>query len=95
MFKNRQKLTRAEKSALRFLREFFHLSVSYKLNRKTELSNLSENLHTVLNFTFEIEKRFQMELTDEESELLCLGTIDTYLKIMKKLKLLSAFREVL
>lgn len=89
MPKKSKPFTRSEKAALRFLKEFFELSDYCTIDRKTKLSDLSSDLHKVINFSFQLEKRYSVELTDEEGETITLGTIADYLRIMRCRRLLT------
>lgn len=51
--------------------------------RNTRIRDLSKGLHSPINFGFQLEKDYQLEMTDGESFLLENGTIQTIIHILK------------
>lgn len=89
MHKNLKPFTRCESNALKFVHEYFQLSNNCGLNRNTRLVDLTNDLHGAINFSFALENKYSIELTDDEGELIALGTIADYLKIMRSRRLLN------
>ncbi len=71
-----------------FQKEFYStVSEFYKipldsLSQSTRISNLSKNPHDLILFTFEIEKKFNIEFGDDEIEKL--DKVSSYLNLLKK-----------
>lgn len=70
-----------EKDFLEFTAQFFGVQ-RRDINRATKIDSLERDFHDRINFSFEIEKRYQIEFEDQD--LLKAHSVKDYLEIVKR-----------
>jgi hypothetical protein len=71
------------KKLLALIRRFFTLPADFKLSPETEIFRLGGS-HDAINFTFWLEKRLKISLSDEESTAISTKNVRKYLKILSQ-----------
>jgi acyl carrier protein len=80
-------VTSGERKLFRFVRKHFSIPLEKRLSINTQLDQLDNSSHGIINFTFEFEKQFDIELTDKEAERLeTHGTVQHLIAFLKQRK---------